>query len=147
MELKELVENKVKPYRPARPPLSAIIAGILGLCYEKKNSELILLHGIYYGLEKLAQKYPKYFQHVRFTKVGSEPHSERIEDILFRMGAFGLFSVGNPKFKYCKMPKAICQLVIKDLRELYGKKFIEALNPLATDFVKHVTEYESSRKY
>jgi len=147
MKLKELVENKVKPYRPARPPLSAIIAGILGLLVEKKNSEVILLPGIYYGLEKLAQKYPKYFQHVRFSKVGSEPHSERIEDILFRMGAFGLFSVGNPKFKYCNMPKAICQLVMNDIKELYGKEFIKALNPLATDLVNYVTEYESSRKY
>lgn len=147
MKLKELVENNVKTYHSAKPPLSAIIAGILGLWYEKKNSEIILLSGIYYGLAKLAQKYPKYFEHVRFSKVGSELHSERIEDILFRMGAFGLFSVGNPKFKYCKMTKAICKLVMNDIKELYGKEFIKVLNRLATDFVNYVTEYESSRKY
>jgi len=144
MDIKKLVDEKVEPYHPRRASLAPIITGLLALWNKEKNHETMLFRSVYYALDKLAQKHPEHFARVRFSKVGKEPHSEQIEDTLFRMGAFGLFSVENPKLEYCQMPKNMTEVVLKDLQEVHGKAFVDELEPLCKEFTRYIEEYKRS---
>ena len=85
---------------------------------------------------ELRQKYPAWLQDLRFTygPADTVPISGTLEDILFDLGASGIMSVENPRYKYLKIPASRLRLIRQAIVRRRSETEQDELRRLADEF-------------
>jgi len=131
----------ITPFRPSKPNLMSIVMGVLGEWSRQYKRDLLPIDSVYHGFRDLSKKYPELFNELYFTKAGNIPYSKKLEDVLFFLGAGGVISVENPKFKYYKISEDTAKKIKSELIRDFGKDFGITVSTLAKYFDTVIKKY------
>lgn len=115
------------------------VYGIVTAWKSSSKIDKISINTMYNSFEKLARLNPKKLSKLSFEKVGDRVLSKDVEEVLFRLGAAGVVSVVNPRYRFMRIEKG-SELSKKHIIQLRGERAWDEINALAEQFGKIVAE-------
>ncbi len=124
--------------------LQRSILNVLGLACLRENITTMHYNTIFHAFKRLASIEPDYFPGLHFISAGSEPHSNKLEDIISSLGTWQVLSVENPRYEYLKINKTAVQSLVDEIKRSYGEKILAQYSALAKEFAAQVSLLEMS---
>ncbi|MFC1925055.1 hypothetical protein ACFLXA_06815 [Chloroflexota bacterium] len=108
---------------PSELTLYDSVIAVLGAIHEepsKMKDDNISIEACYRAFSRLACEFPDDFPGLYFSLQGGVPYSTKLENILFRIGAWGLVRENNPDYLLFTIPKHVKELIRQELIRLHG---------------------------
>ena len=106
---------------------------ILGLTFDKHSLQSIPRDYVYKGFEALSNRHPQDFPDFYFVQRGTIPHSNELEDILFRLG--GVMECSNPGYQHMRFSNKSLEVVQKRFQRICSDTQIQ------NEIIKLVEEF------
>jgi len=123
----------------SKDELHLVDAVLAAFCFQSESHKLrkpMDVQAVYRAFAELRHKYPAWLQDLRFTygPADTVPISGTLEDILFDLGASGIMSVENPRYKYLKIPASRLRLIRQAIVRRRSETEQDELRRLADEF-------------
>ena len=134
--------KKDKAMDASEDELHLVDAVLAAFCFQSESHKLrkpMDVQAVYRTFAELRQKYHGWLQDMRFTYGPGDtvPISGALEDILFDLGASGIMSVENPRYKYLSIPAPKVKLIRQAIIQRRSKTEQDELRKLADEFSEH----------
>ena len=125
-------------------------AVLAAFCFQSESRKLrkpMDVQAVYRAFAELRQKYPAWLQDMSFTygPADTVPISGALEDILFDLGASGIMSVENPRYKYLKIPAPKLKLIRQAIVQRRSETEQDELRQLADEFLDQYNRVAEKR--
>ena len=127
-------------------------AVLAAFCFQSESHKLrkskpMDVQAVYRAFAELRQKYPAWLQDMRFTygPADTVPISGALEDILFDLGASGIMSVENPRYKYLKIQARKLKLIRQAIVQRRSETEQDELRQLADEFLDQYNRVAEKR--
>jgi len=125
--------------------LHLVDAVLAAFCFQSESHKLrkpMDVQAVYRAFAELRQQYPAWLQDMRFTYGPGDtvPISGALEDILFDLGASGIMSVENPRYKYLKIPAPKLKLIRQAIVQRRSETEQDELRQLADEFSEQYSQ-------
>lgn len=142
-----LNEGKVEDSEDELRLADAVLAAF---CFQSESHKLrkaMDVQAVYRAFAELRQKYPTWLQDMSFTygPADTVPISGALEDILFDLGASGIMSVENPRYKYLKIEASKLKLIRQAIVQRRSETEQDELRQLAAEFLDQYNRVAEKR--
>jgi len=142
--------KKEKAEDSSEDELHLVDAVLAAFCFQSESRKLrkpMDVQAVYRAFAELRQKYPAWLQDMSFTygPPGTVPISGALEDILFDLGASGIMSVENPRYKYLKIPPLKLKLIRQAILQRRSETEQDELRQLADEFSEQYSKVAEKR--
>ena len=125
-------------------------AVLAAFCFQSESHKLrkpMDVQAVYRAFAELRQKYPAWLQDMSFTygPADTVPISGALEDILFDLGASGIMSVENPRYKYLKIEASKLKLIRQAIVQRRSETEQDELRQLADEFLDQYNRVAEKR--
>jgi len=142
--------KKEKAEDSSEDELRLVDAVLAAFCFQSESHKLrkpMDVQAVYRAFAELRQKYPAWLQDMRFTygPADTVPISGALEDILFDLGASGIMSVENPRYKYLKIQAPKLKLIRQAIVQRRSETEQDELRQLADEFLDQYNRVAEKR--
>lgn len=124
-------------------PIGEVVLSVMALASKKGQIKKFPYPFVFSAFQKIAEENPDFFPGLYFTYLsGGIPHSRRLENILFRLGAWEGISVENPHFHYLQVNKKVVSSIEEDIKTRFGPDSLTALEKMGDEFKSLLPESE-----